>query len=428
VPPETIHHRSQCLLGSCLAFADKASSSSSPSSSRRSGPEALVLACDALLNGQVPPPSSFSSPSAGAGGILVVGEAGKVATQTPSHRHNNETRVVAAALDYATDKLGVPAILEATDFPHEEVWILFVAELVDHAPSNESNRNHLRASDTANAYLASLVAAAATATAVTPVVDQLWRLKAVERQLKSVLVRERKQRRDGAATTASCLAMQEAMLRLGSKRREGMRRLKELHEEVHSLESEVLSSRLEASKAKTTELGYAKQLQGLSSSNERFLAQLQRLERELGEAKEKAAAAAEAGGAAAAASEAAVSDKDATDAALPKGFLRLTVLLGSSSWQYVCDGQLPVSWLLSQVLRDCDEKLDIVGLKLVKQQQQQQQQQRPQLGRAQWKWQRRRKRRLARRSRRLLVPLSSPLHSPLHSTRCRRRPRRRRCF
>jgi len=91
------------------------------------------------------------------------------------------------------------------------VWILFVAELVDHAPSNESNRNHLRASDTANAYLASLVAAAAAAAATaaaaaaaaaTPVVDQLWRLKAVERQLKSVLVRERKQRRDGAATTA----------------------------------------------------------------------------------------------------------------------------------------------------------------------------------------------------------------------------------
>jgi hypothetical protein len=30
---------------------------------------------------------------------------------------------------------------------------------------------------------------------------------------------------------------------------------------------------------------------------------------------------------------------------------------------YVCDGSLPVSWLLSMVLRDCDERADVVGLR-----------------------------------------------------------------
>ena len=30
---------------------------------------------------------------------------------------------------------------------------------------------------------------------------------------------------------------------------------------------------------------------------------------------------------------------------------------------YVCDGSLPVSWLLSMVLRDCDERADLVGLR-----------------------------------------------------------------
>ena len=30
---------------------------------------------------------------------------------------------------------------------------------------------------------------------------------------------------------------------------------------------------------------------------------------------------------------------------------------------YVCDGSLPVSWLLSMVLRDCDERADLIGLR-----------------------------------------------------------------
>lgn len=161
---------------------------------------------------------------------------------------------------------------------------------------------------------------------------------------------------------------------------------------MFSLEEAVKQAREEASQAKTTERGYAQQLKGLSATNEQFLSQLQGLEQQLTQAaaKEEARKKKEAK-VKAEAEVVRLAEEEARNAKVPPGWVRLTVCVKSQSddddddeekghddsdtakpspssssastatamatmsttttrrFVYVCDGQLPVSWLLSQV-------------------------------------------------------------------------------